>query len=693
MRSNARGRLSCPLAKRRARAHSLSLSLSLDVTLLLLLRCLLLATAEDRFVSRTLSLLTPAVLSLSRAVAQVLLPRAPLGSIHAPRRGCSRLSSEERTSGLRWAGRTAQRTNVSINLMDALFDNELGMLTTDGLDVDGCRVGWTSSELPDDMYSASHFALITAYHDIKNRLSGLEHENCSLKRKLKLYELKFPMINDFSQDRNSIFEAKETSLLKSENSNLQQQINELKHELQKSKEREEQLEDVIQAYEKIHMEKSNLQRDLDKMTTLAEKHVERIRSLEQMVRQRDSTLQGLNAKLRSKEVQYLQLHASPDISQLLDCPALTLQSSRSLDTLTDLKLQRLEAELEGARCEVQGACQREEELKGECNRLREELRLLQEEQRQQKLAVPCDRCDVEWIKKVGDEQVNLALAYTELTEELCRLQSLSSKQTEILRQLSQEQSNSVQRHSPVPQRHSPVPHRHSPVPQRRSPVPQRLSPDIHQRSLVPDSSDGPASYAARPSSQHLRATFQGRRSYSEVSDPATYQRPSRLSIDPVSTLPKPRQYGDSYVKKQQQNGSSSVTSSPRHLRDPFPLELPHLCFEKPTPPPPPAQSSEDEEDWDAPSSATPHPLGTTGLRVPSPCTVFPIPSPPATLSCHPSGYLLTDHAQSWPSINLWMETEDSGIRSCPLCQLTFPVTYPDDALIKHIDTHLENSKI
>lgn len=36
-------------------------------------------------------------------------------------------------------------------------------------------------------------------------------------------------------------------------------------QLQKRKEREEQLEDVIQAYEKIHMEKSNLQRDLDKM--------------------------------------------------------------------------------------------------------------------------------------------------------------------------------------------------------------------------------------------------------------------------------------------------------------------------------------------------------------------------------------------------------------------------------------------
>lgn len=67
---------------------------------------------------------------------------------------------------------------------------------------------------------------------------------------------------------------------------------------------------------------------------------------------------------------------------VLDCPALTLQSSRSLDALSDLKLQRLEAELEGARHEAQGACQREEEFKAECERLKEEIRQLQSSQRE-----------------------------------------------------------------------------------------------------------------------------------------------------------------------------------------------------------------------------------------------------------------------------------------------------------------------
>ncbi|KAK3529649.1 hypothetical protein QTP70_033725 [Hemibagrus guttatus] len=287
--------------------------------------------------------------------------------------------------------------------MESLFGGELGLLGgSEGLKEDGC---WAGSHLPEDMYSASHFALISAYQDIKTRLAGLERENTDIKRKLKLYEIKFPTINDFGEDRNSYcsFEPKDTALLQSENDNLQQRINILTHELQKGKEREEQLEDVIQAYEKIHMEKTNLQRDLDKMTSLVEKHMERIHSLEAALRQRDSSLHKFNTQLHSKDMQYLQLHASNDTHRL-DCPALTLQSSRSLDTLSDLKLQRLEAELEGARHEAQGACQREEELKAECERLQKDLRELQNNQRQQDVSSTCAQCDMEWIKKVGDEQ-------------------------------------------------------------------------------------------------------------------------------------------------------------------------------------------------------------------------------------------------------------------------------------------------
>uniref|UniRef100_A0A1A8F8E1 TBK1 binding protein 1 n=2 Tax=Nothobranchius korthausae TaxID=1143690 RepID=A0A1A8F8E1_9TELE len=639
--------------------------------------------------------------------------------------------------------------------MQSLFGGgELGLLGGGGdagdLKEDGCgSMAWRASPLPaDDVYSASHFALISAYQEIKTRLGSLERENTSIKRKLKIYEIKFPMINEFGEDTNSYcsFESKDTALLQSENGNLHQRVNVLTHELQKRKEREEQLEDVIQAYEKIHMEKSNLQRDLDKMTNLVEKHVERILGLESALRQRDESLQKFNMQLHSKDMQYLQLHAGPD-KHMLDCPALALQSSRSLDTLSDLKLQRLEAELEGARHEAQGACQREDELKAECERLKDEIRQLENNQREREMTSPCKQCDVEWIKKVGDEQVNLALAYTELTEELGRLQALCSKQTEILRKATQEQASPVQlhspihhqRHSPVSQRHSPISQRHSPVlpqphhspiQQRRSPVLQRLSPDMHRRSPLLDVGDGPASYSYRPPSQHLRASFQGRRSYSEVADPSAYQCPPRFSLDPVSTLPKPRPYVEGYQKQQPQHmgsphsglqhrGSPSPLqggvggdgslgeSSLRHSREmPFPLsEVAHLHFEPPppsTPAPQPPQSSEDEEEWTCPHPISPprtlgvlSPGGASGvMRGPASCSAFPIPQRSNNLGCHPQpGYLSAEHAQSWPSINLWMETEDNDMRSCPLCQLIFPVGYPDDALIKHIDSHLENSKI
>lgn len=61
----------------------------------------------------------------------------------------------------------------------------------------------------------------------------------------------------------------------------------------------------------------------------------------------------------------------------------TLQSSRSLDAVSDLKLQRLEAELEGARQQAQGACQREKEMKEELQRLQAEIRQLQQDVQRQ----------------------------------------------------------------------------------------------------------------------------------------------------------------------------------------------------------------------------------------------------------------------------------------------------------------------
>ncbi|XP_059204710.1 TANK-binding kinase 1-binding protein 1-like [Centropristis striata] len=627
--------------------------------------------------------------------------------------------------------------------MDLFRRGELGLLGGgEGLrdDVGISGISWSANRLPEDMYPASGLALAAAYHDIKTRLASLERENSSIKRKLKHYEVKFPVIGEFGDERIPCCSCepiiKETSVIQSETTNLQQRVNSLTQELQKSKEREERLEEVIQAYEKIHLEKSNVQRDLDKMTTLAEQHVERICGLESALRQRETSLQKLSAHVRSKDALQSQLHGSLDVPREGCGP--TLQSSRSLDALSDMKLQHLEAELEGARHQVEGACQREKELRAEFQRLQQEVAQLQEAQRQpQELSLHCEHCDVEWVKKAGDEQVNLALAYTELTEELGRVRNLAVKQSELMRHVSQEPAS---RPIPAPQRLSPT------SPQGPSLPPDRLLPNPSP-PLSPR--DGPTSYSHQPTCSRLRAKFQGRRSYSEVADPSGMHRPqARLMRDPVSTLPKPRpllggMQGYSQTKSQLRTslvglvrpasahgaggerggggGGSSLSSSPRHcgldLGFPRAAEVHHFCRldhpPEPTPLVTPPQSSDDEEDvctYLSPAASPPRTLGTIGIgslspREQPPHPSFPSPrkqlnhpsfsSPegPATLSCHLPPYMNTEHAQSWPSINLWMESEESAVRSCPLCQLTFPTGYPDDALIKHIDSHLENSKI
>ncbi|XP_051650518.1 TANK-binding kinase 1-binding protein 1 [Manacus candei] len=623
--------------------------------------------------------------------------------------------------------------------MDSMFEDDISILTQEALGPDEDWLDSPNTDLSGEMCSASHFALITAYDDIKNRLTGLERENSTLKRRLKMYEVKYPLIGEFGEEHIfSLYEAKETSLLKSEKASLQQQLNQFQHELQKSKEREEQLEEMIQAYEKLCVEKADLETELGEMRALVETHLSRIRSLEQQLRQRDGgTFPGLGTPVPGQEVPFLALHPNPGLSHVLERAG--GWQSRAMEAQG-----RLEAELEAARQENQRAQHREEHLKAECERLQAELKHLQDTREQEQ-----SERDMAWVKKVGDDQVNLALAYTELTEELCRLRNLSSLQSQILRALLQEKGlNGGQRHSPLSQCHSPLSQCHSPLSQchspaqqRRSPAPQCpspappgrsqcqspalqrrspgppsqspaqqrrspapgpcQSPAQQRRSPVPPSSQSPAQQRrspapppppcpspasasphrlpgermelgyAKPSSRHIKAGFQGRRSYSEVTNVALYQQSRSLWLQPeASTLPKPRPYGEVYL---------GGAGAPLSARQPF--EEQHVRFEK--------QQSSDEEEWALPSPPSPE---AGAIRCASFCAGFPAPDADAVRRTA-AAYARAEHAQSWPSINLLLETVDSEVRSCPLCQLAFPIGYPDDALVKHIDSHLENSKI
>ncbi|XP_028354813.1 TANK-binding kinase 1-binding protein 1 isoform X3 [Physeter macrocephalus] len=573
--------------------------------------------------------------------------------------------------------------------MESMFEDDISILTQEAL---GPSEVWLDApgdpSLGGDMCSASHFALITAYGDIKERLGGLERENATLRRRLKVYEIK----------------------------------------LQKNKEQEEQLGEMIQAYEKLCVEKSDLETELGEMRALVETHLRQICGLEQQLRQqqglRDAAFPSLSPPpapappCADLDLHYLALRGGSGLSHGWPGPT---------PSMSELERRQLEEALEAAQGEARGAQLREEQLQAECERLQGELKQLQET-RAQDLASSQSERDMAWVKRVGDDQVNLALAYTELTEELGRLRELSSLQGRILRTLLQEQARSGgQRHSPLLQRHSPAPQCpshspparaaphcppcQSPVPQRRSPGPpcpspqQRRSPASpscpspvpQRRSPVPPPCQSPSPQCrspgpptcpapqprpppppqpgertlaerayAKPPSHHVKAGFQGRRSYSEMAEGAGYAgaSPPWLQAE-AATLPKPRAYG------------SELYGPGRPLSPRRAFEGIRLRFEK--------QPSEEEE-WAVPISPPSPEAGA--IRCASFCAGFPIPESPAA-----TAYTHAEHAQSWPSINLLMETVGSDIRSCPLCQLGFPVGYPDDALIKHIDSHLENSKI
>nr|XP_020735230.1 TANK-binding kinase 1-binding protein 1 isoform X2 [Odocoileus virginianus texanus] len=592
--------------------------------------------------------------------------------------------------------------------MESMFEDDISILTQEAL---GPSEVWLDApgdpSLGEDMCSASHFALITAYGDIKERLGGLERENATLRRRLKVYEIKYPLISDFGEEHGfSLYEIKDGSLLEVEKVSLQQRLNQFQHELQKNKEQEEQLGEMIQAYEKLCVEKSDLETELGEMRALVETHLRQICGLEQQLRQQ----QGL------RDVDFPSLSPPPAPAPPcadLDLHYLALRGGSGLShgwpgatpSMSELERRRLEEALEAAQGEARGAQLREEQLQAECERLQGELKQLQET-RAQDLASNQSERDMAWVKRVGDDQVNLALAYTELTEELGRLRELSSLQGRILRTLLQEQARSggerTQRaegsrgHSPLPSPVSrPVPlgrrvgghwslarpglpspdvlslhhshltcsasllgQRHSPLSQRHSPAPQCPS-HSQERTLAERG-------YAKPPSHHVKAGFQGRRSYSEMAEGAGYAgaSPAWLQAE-AATLPKPRAYGGELY-------GPGRPLSPRRA-----FEGIRLRFEK--------QPSEEEE-WAVPASPPSPEAGA--IRCASFCAGFPVPESPAA-----TAYAHAEHAQSWPSINLLMETVGSDIRSCPLCQLGFPIGYPDDALIKHIDSHLENSKI
>ncbi|XP_035746600.1 5-azacytidine-induced protein 2 isoform X2 [Egretta garzetta] len=194
--------------------------------------------------------------------------------------------------------------------MEELVEDDICILNHEKADNAHKRDG----EIPVPSYSgdesvASHFALVTAYEDIKKRLKETEKENSSLKKRVRILEEK---------------------LL---GSRLEEECSSVGRE---------QVNKAYQAYREACIDRDNLKSKLDKM-----------------MKESAESLKTLNEQLQSKEVELLQLRTEVETQQVMKNLHCT-QSSWEIEKLSsDLKVHSLEQDLE--------------KLKEECNSLRQEL--------------------------------------------------------------------------------------------------------------------------------------------------------------------------------------------------------------------------------------------------------------------------------------------------------------------------------
>ncbi|NWT49617.1 AZI2 protein, partial [Erythrocercus mccallii] len=194
--------------------------------------------------------------------------------------------------------------------MEELVEDDICILNHEKADSAPKR----DSDIPVPSYSgdesvASHFALVTAYEDIKKRLKETEKENSFLKKKVRILEEKVL------------------------GSRLEEECSSVGRE---------QVNKAYQAYREVCIDRDHLKSKLEKM-----------------VKESAESLKNLNEQLQSKEVELLQLRTEVETQQVIKSLNCT-QTSWELERLnSDLKVHSLEQELE--------------KLKEECNSLRKEL--------------------------------------------------------------------------------------------------------------------------------------------------------------------------------------------------------------------------------------------------------------------------------------------------------------------------------
>ncbi|NWZ05812.1 AZI2 protein, partial [Agelaius phoeniceus] len=170
------------------------------------------------------------------------------------------------------------------------------------------------SDIPVPSYSgdesvASHFALVTAYEDIKKRLKETEKENSFLKKKVRI---------------------------------LEEKVLGSRAEEECSSVGREQVNKAYQAYREACIDRDHLKSKLEKMA-----------------KESAESLKNLNEQLQSKEVELLQLRTEVETQQVIKSLNCTPANWELEKLNSDLKVHSLEQDLE--------------KLKEECNSLRKEL--------------------------------------------------------------------------------------------------------------------------------------------------------------------------------------------------------------------------------------------------------------------------------------------------------------------------------
>ncbi|NXO60284.1 AZI2 protein, partial [Aramus guarauna] len=262
--------------------------------------------------------------------------------------------------------------------MEELVEDDICILKHEKAD----NVHKRDGEIPVSSYSgdesvASHFALVTAYEDIKKRLKETEKENSFLKKRVRILEEK---------------------LL---GSRLEEECSSVGRE---------QVNKAYQAYREACIERDNLKSKLDKM-----------------VKESAESLKSLNEQLQSKEVELLQLRTEVETQQVMKNLNCT-QSSWEIEKLSsDLKVHSLEQDVE--------------KLKQECNSLRKELQQSKQKAQEENSLNGdlLQKQDIQrwqlfnFLKISCFESVQQA--YWELKREMSNLCLVTEMQAEVLRKL------------------------------------------------------------------------------------------------------------------------------------------------------------------------------------------------------------------------------------------------------------------